>query len=35
MYFLQKIEHRIFKSVEITIGRDYGIKEKNRGDESI
>jgi hypothetical protein len=32
MYYLYKNEHRIFKPVEITIRRELGRKEKNRGD---
>jgi hypothetical protein len=35
MYFLYKNESRIFKLVEITIGRRLRKKEKNRGDEPI
>jgi hypothetical protein len=33
MYFLYKNEYRIFKPVEITIRRNKGRKEKNRGNE--
>jgi hypothetical protein len=32
---IQKNEYRIFTPVEITIRREQGRKEKNRGDESI
>jgi hypothetical protein len=35
MYFLYKNKYRIFKPVEVTIRRDKGRKEKNKGDEPI